>query len=305
LIDAGMCPRQIEDTTMSPLRQRMIDALVLHGKAARTQQAYISAVAQLARHYRRRPDTLSGEQIAAYLVHLLGERHLSRSTVNQAGCAIGFLFVQVLGRAAPPCRIPLPRAPQRLPEILAREEIARLLACAPHFKARTVLACAYALGLRVSELCALRPEHIDSAADRMCVHVVQGKGAKDRYVPLSTDLLEALRLYWRSMHPRQWLFATAIDARQPLAVEQAQRWYQRARAAAGITKAGGIHTLRHCYATHLLEAGVDLHSISQWLGHAHVSTTARYLHLARPDAPDGARRAPLALLSGLPISPLH
>lgn len=290
---------------MTPLRQRMIDALVLHGKAARTQQAYLSAVAQLARHYRRSPDTLSGEQIAAYLVHLLDERHLSRSTVNQAGCAIGFLFVQVLGRAAPPCRIPLPRAPQRLPEILGREEIARLLACAPHVKARTVLACAYALGLRVSELCAVRPEHIDSGPDRMCVRVVQGKGAKDRYVPLAPDLLDTLRGYWRTVRPRPWLFGAAMDASRPLAIEQAQRWYHRARAAAGISKAGGIHTLRHCYATHLLEAGVDLHSISQWLGHAHVSTTARYLHLARPDAPDGARRSPLALLAGLPTAPLH
>ncbi len=235
----------------------------------------------------------------------MGERHLSRSTVNQAGCAIGFLFVKVLGRAGPPCRIPLPRAPQKLPEILSREQIARLLACAPHFKARTLLASAYALGLRVSELCALRPEHIDGAADRMCVHVVQGKGSKDRYVPLSAELLDLLRLYWRSAHPRQWLFGAATDANRSLNIEQAQRWYYRARAAAGITKAGGIHTLRHCYATHLLEAGVDLHSISQWLGHGHVSTTARYLHLARPDAPDGARRAPLALLASLPAPSLH
>jgi integrase/recombinase XerD len=290
---------------MTPLRQRMIDALVLHGKAARTQQAYIAAVAQLARHYRRSPDTLSGAEIEAYLVHLLRERQLTRSTVNQAGCAINFLFSKVLGRAGSPCRIPLPRGPQKLPEILSREQIARLRACAPHLKARTLLASGYALGLRVGELCALRVEHIDTAVDRMCVRVVQGKGAKDRYVPLSTDLLELLRLYRHVLCPRTWLFATAADVSRPLAIEQAQRWYQRARTAAGISKAGGIHVLRHCYATHLLEAGVDLHTISQWLGHRHVNTTARYLHLARPDAPDGARRTPLALLSGLPAPHLH
>jgi len=290
---------------MTPLRQRMIDALVLHGKAERTQEAYVGAVAQLARFYRRSPDALSGEQIEAYLVHLLRERKLARSSVNQAGCAINFLFGKVLGRSELPYRMPLPRGPQRLPEILSREEIARLLACAVHLKARTALSCAYALGLRVSELCALRIEHLDTAADRMCVRVVQGKGAKDRYVPLPADLLDQLRRYQRTARARGWLFAAATDTARPLPSEQAQRWYWGARDAAGITKAGGIHVLRHCYATHLLEAGVDLHSISQWLGHRHVSTTARYLHLARPDAPDGARRAPLALLSSLPQSPLH
>lgn len=144
----------------------------------------------------------------------------------------------------------------------------------------------------------------------MCVRVVQGKGAKDRYVPLDAELLARLRFYWRSTHARgpsatTRLFPAMLDAQQPLSVKLAQHWYYHARDAAGITKAGGIHLLRHCYATHLLEAGVDLHSIAQWLGHGHVSTTARYLHLARPDAPDGARRAPLALLSGLPTVPAH
>jgi integrase/recombinase XerD len=145
----------------------------------------------------------------------------------------------------------------------------------------------------------------DVAADRMCVRVVQGKGAKDRYVPLPADLLTELRQYRSLLKPRGWLFPAAADAGRPLHSEQAQRWYWHARDAAGITKAGGIHLLRHCYATHLLEAGVDLHSISQWLGHRHVSTTARYLHLARPDAPDGARSSPLALLSSLPGARLH
>jgi site-specific recombinase XerD len=283
----------------------MLDALVLHGKAKRTQEAYISAVAQLARYYRCSPDTLSGAQIEAYLLHLLRERQLTRSTVNQAGCAINFLFGKVLGRAGSPCQIPLPRGPQTLPQILSREEIARLFACALHLKARTALSCAYALGLRVSELCALRLDHIDTAADRMCVRVVQGKGAKDRYVPLPADLLALLRTYCRHVRPRGWLFSSATDPARVLHPEQAQRWYWHARDTAGITKGGGIHLLRHCYATHLLESGVDLHSISQWLGHRHVNTTARYLHLARPDAPDGARRTPLTLLSNLPAPPLH
>jgi site-specific recombinase XerD len=124
-------------------------------------------------------------------------------------------------------------------------------------------------------------------------------------VPLPADLIEALRVYRHALCPHHWLFPAATDVQRALDTDQAQRWYHHARAAAGFTKAGGIHTLRHCYATHLLEAGVDLVSISQWLGHRHVSTTARYLHLARPDAPDGARRAPLALLSSLPTPSLH
>jgi len=289
---------------MTPLRQRMLDALVLRGMAARTQQAYIDAVASLARHYRRSPDQLSADEVQRYLLHLLRERHLARSSVNQYGCAFRFLYGNVLGLDGVAFQIPLAAAPQRLPEILSRAEIAALLECAPHLKARTLLSCGYALGLRVSELCALRPEHIDSATDRMCVRVVQGKGARDRYVPLSAELLDVLRRYWRAAHPRGWLFPASRDASQALQLKSAQRWYYHARDAAGITKRGGVHTLRHCYATHLLEAGVDLHCISQWLGHRHVSTTTRYLHLVRPDVPDGARRTPLALLGALPAPTL-
>lgn len=141
---------------MTPLRQRMSDALVLHGMAARTQDSYIEAVARLARHYRCSPDQLSNDEVQRYLLHLIKGRGLSRSTVNQAGCAFRFLYGTVLGHSGEAFQIPLARAPQRLPEILSREEIARLLGCAPHLKARTLLECCYALGLRVTEACALR-----------------------------------------------------------------------------------------------------------------------------------------------------
>jgi integrase/recombinase XerD len=288
---------------MTPLRQRMLDALVLRGMAPRTQQAYIEAVARLAAHYGRSPQTRTAEEVQRYLLHLLRERHLSRSSVNQYGCAYRFLYATVLGLDAQAFQIPLAAAAQRLPEILSRAEIAALLQCAPHLKARTLLSCAYALGLRVGELCTLRPEHIDSAPDRMCVRVVQGKGARDRYVPLSAELLELLRRYWRAARPALWLFPASRDVRQPLQIKSAQRWFYCARDGAGITKRGGVHTLRHCYATHLLEAGVDLYCVQQWLGHKHFSTTTRYLHLARPEAPDGAQRRPLALLGALPLPP--
>jgi len=290
---------------MSPLRQRMLDALVLRGMALRTQEAYIDAVARLARHYRRSPDTLTAEEVQHYLLHLLRERHLSRSSVNQYGCAYRFLYGTVLALDGEAFQIPLAPAPQRLPEILSREELASLFAAAVHQKARTFLMLGYGTGLRLSELCRLRAEHIDSHADRMCIRVEQGKGGKDRYVPLAEDVLHLLRAWWRSAHPRPWLFGGLRDPSRSIDTGSAQRWYYLARDAAGITKRGGIHSLRHAYATHLLEAGYDLYSLQQWLGHNHVSTTTRYLHLTRPDVPDGARSAPLALLSALPPIATH
>ena len=290
---------------MTALRQRMLDAMQVRGMAVRTQQAYIAGVAGLARHYARSPDTLTADEVQRYLLHLLRERKLSHSSVNQCASACRFFYASVLGRNAQAWLVPLARTPQRLPEILSRQEIAQLLAVCRHAKSRTFFTLAYATGLRLSELCHLRVEHIDSAADRMCIRVVQGKGAKDRYVPLAPDVLEHLRAWWQLARCRDWLFCAARDSAQALDAKSVQRWYRAACAHAGITKRGGIHTLRHCYATHLLEAGVDLYSLSQWLGHNHVSTTMRYLHLARPDAPDGARRDPLALLSALPRMPAH
>lgn len=288
---------------MTPLRQRMLDALVLRGMAPRTQESYIGAVGLLARHYKRPPDGLSAQQVQDYLLHLRSKRGRSVATVNQYGCAFRFFYGTVLERDGAQFQIPLAAAPQRLPQILSRDELAGLFAATRHEGARTFLIAAYATGLRLSELCHLRFADIDSHADRMCIRVEQGKGAKDRYVPLDEDLLELLRRHWRvagltRAHP--WLFPSPEDAARPISDSTPQKWYHAARAAAGITKQGGIHTLRHCHATHMLELGVDLYTLSRWLGHRHVSTTSRYLHLVRPDAPAGARHAPLALLKALP-----
>ena len=267
---------------MSPLRQQMIDAMVLRGLARRTQQAYLSVVAQLAAHYHCSPDRLDAAQVKAWLLHRITERHLAYTTVNQAVCALKFFFDIVLGRTAEAITIPYARTPQRQPEILSREELARLFDAAANLRTRTLLMTAYAAGLRVSEVCALRVTDIDSAPDRMCIRVAAGKGGKDRYTLLSPSLLEALRLYWRICKPRVWLFPRATDAARPFDIGSAQRAYYRARDRAGITKTGGIHTLRHAFATHLLEAGVDLATLAKLLGHGHLSTTQRYLHLARP-----------------------
>ena len=294
---------------MTPLRQRMLDALQLRGMAVRTQQAYIGAVAALAKHYRCSPDRISSIQVQDYLIYLIRERKLTTSTVNQAGSAFKFFYGTVLGLEGKEFEIPFQRTPQALPELLSREEIVRLFEHAPNPRSRLLLMTAYGTGLRLSELCALTLHDIDSAADRMCVHVRHGKGGKDRYVPLPEDLLEQMRGYWRSLRPRaqrpaNWIFANPLRAPEaPPSDCMVQRWYHAARRGAGITRLGGVHTLRHCYATHLLEAGVDLYSISQWLGHGHISTTMRYLRLAQPDAPQGARMRPSALLSQLPTLP--
>lgn len=289
---------------MTPLRQRMLDALVLRGMAERTQESYIGAVGLLARHYMRSPDTLSAQQVQDYLLHLRRDRHRSVATLNQYGCAFRFLFGTVLERDGAQFQIPLAAAPQRLPEILSREELARLFAAARHEAASTFLQVAYATGLRLSELCRLRAADVDSHADRMCIRVEQGKGGKDRYVPLEEDVLELLRRHWRLAglsRAQPWLFPSREDASRPISHSSPQKWYHAARAAAGIGKQGGIHSLRHCHATHMLEAGVDLCTLSRWLGHRHISTTSRYLHLVRPDVPAGAKHAPLALLKALPV----
>jgi integrase/recombinase XerD len=287
---------------MTPLRRRMIDAMVLRGFAARTQQTYVSAVSQLAQYHHRSPGLLSDGQVQAYLLHLLQEERRSRSTVNITACAMRFLVCEVLGQTERRMQIPLGKRPQRLPEVLSREEVAALLEAAKSCKARTLLMTAYASGLRLNELCHLRICDIDSAPDRMCIRVVNGKGGQDRYGLLDAELLAQLRQYWRTCRVgargQEWLFPARRDASRPLDDGIAQRYYYAAREAAGITKVGGIHTLRHCFATHLLEGGVDLHGISKLLGHAQLSTTARYLRMARPGHAAGA--GALALLSQLP-----
>lgn len=269
---------------MNPLRQQMIDAMVLRGLAERTQSAYVSVLVQLSRHYGCSPDRLDAAQVQAWLLHRIREQHLAYATVNQAVCALKFFFGTVLGREADALTIPYARTPQRQPQILSREELARLFAAANGVRARTLLMTTYAAGLRVSEVCALRVADIDSAVDRMCIRIVGAKGGKDRYTLLTGHLLAALRLYWQACRPQSWLFPAARDKQRPLDVKSAQRMFYQARTRAGIGKTGGIHVLRHCFATHLLEAGVDLATLSSLLGHGHLSTTQRYVHLARPGA---------------------
>jgi integrase/recombinase XerD len=284
---------------MTPLRQRMTDAMVQRGFALRTQESYIGAIYRMAKHYRRDPALYTAQEVQAYLLHMVKEEHLSYSSMNQAACAAQFLFQTVLGHEREHFQVPFAKVAAKQPEVLAREEIARLLAACAHPVRRMLLQTIYASGLRVSEACALRVTDIDSAPDRMCIRVACGKGGKGRYSVLSPTLWELLRAYSRCVQPDTWLFGSASGA-QPMNIEMAQRAYQGARTRAQISKSGGIHTLRHCFATHLLEGGVDLFTIQKLLGHGHISTTSKYLHLISPQfgAPKGID--PLDLLAGLP-----
>ena len=284
---------------MTELRQRMLDAMVQRGFAARTQETYIRAIWRMAKHYRRDPALYTVQEVQAYLLHMVKERKLSYSSMNQAACAAQFLFQTVLGHGREQFHIAFAKVPAKQPELLAREEISRLLLACPHPKRRMLLQTIYATGLRVSEACELRVRDIDSAPDRMCVRVGCGKGGKARYSILSPTLLELLRGYARAFRPHSWLFADNSGS-QPLTIVMAQRAYQGARARANITKSGGIHTLRHCFATHLLEGGVDLYTIQKLLGHGHISTTSRYLHLISPQFHPPLCIDRLDLLAGLP-----
>jgi len=282
---------------MTELRQRMDDAMVLRGFALRTRETYLACVRGLAKHYHCAPDRLDAEQIQAYLLYLITERKLAYASVNQAACACRFLFGTVLQQRKIWLDIPMAKVPKRLPVVLPRDDINRLFAACGNLRTRTVLMTTYAAGLRVSEVCALHLTDIESAPDRMCIKLRHAKGGKDRYTLLSPRLLDTLRLYWRICRPRTWLFPNkAGDG--PLFDQTAQRMYRAACDAAGLTNAAGIHTLRHSFATHLLEAGVDLHTIQRLLGHGHISTTMRYLHLARHRLT--GTTSPLELLDTVP-----
>ena len=284
---------------MTPLRQRMIDAMVLRGFSPRTQESYADAIYGMAKFYRRDPAQYSAQEVEAYLLHMINERHLSYSTMNQAACAARFLYEKVLGRERELFPIAMAKVPAKQPELLAREEIARLFTCCSHPVHRMLLQTMYAAGLRVSEACALRVGDIDSHSDRMCVRVACGKGGHARYSILSPTLLARLRTFVRTFRPRTWLFCNHTGM-QPVSIESAQRAYQGSRQRARIMKSGGPHTLRHGFATHLLEGGVDLFTIQKLLGHGHISTTARYLHLISPQFRPPKDVDPLDLLAGLP-----
>jgi integrase/recombinase XerD len=261
---------------MTPLRRRMIDDMALRHMSPLTQGAYVRAVKNFSRFFHRSPDKLTFEDARTYQLHLVS-RGLQAQTINQIICALRFLYAVTLGMPEAKTQLPLARRADVLPAILAPEEVTRFLNAVEGLKYQAALTTIYAAGLRVSEAVALTALDIDRA--RMVIHVRQGKGRKDRYVMLSEQLLGILRIYWKCERPKDWLFP-GPDPSRPITPRSLQRACRAAAAAAGLDKKVTVHTLRHCFATHLLERGVDIRVIQDLLGHRHINATSRYARVA-------------------------
>ena len=262
---------------MTPLRQRMLEDMGIRNFARNTQLSYLQQVQAYAKHFHRSPDELGPEEVRAYQVHLTKTRRLSPSSVGIATSALRFLYKVTLKRNWAPDDFPMPKKPFKLPVVLSPEEVIRFLDSIVSLKHRTILMTAYAAGLRVSEATHLKVADIDS--QRMVVRVDQGKNNKDRYVMLSPRLLEALRAYWAVVRPKDWMFPGDIPGR-PISRHAVGQACEKAHRACGLTKPITPHSLRHAFATHLLEQGNDVRRIQLLLGHRSLATTSRYLRIA-------------------------
>jgi len=283
---------------MTPLRQRMLEDMQVRNLSPNTQRAYIETLARFARHFGRSPADLGPEEIRAYQIYLIRERHLAPSSLQIAVCALRFLYKVTLKQPwSFDDLIPAPKKPRRLPVVLSPEQVARFLDCLTPPKQRALLTTCYAAGLRISEALHLRPTDIDS--HRMVIRVEQGKGLRDRYVMLSPTLLTVLRDWWRRSRPRAWLFP-GNPPDHPIGRTAVELACQRAQRRAGLTKRVTPHSLRHAFAVHLLEAGTDVRTIQLLLGHRSLETTARYLRIATTKV--CATASPLDLLPR-PIPP--
>ena len=272
---------------MTPLRQRMIEDMQLRGFSARTQECYVAAVRQLAQHYHRSPDQLTEENLRQYFLHLANVKKVARATATIALCGIKFFYEQTLGHEWTTLRLVRPPREKKLPVVLSRQEVRRILAEVRIPLYRACLTTIYACGLRLLEGAQLQVPDVDSA--RMLLHI-HGKGKKDRYVPLPEPTLQMLRDYWKTHRSPLWLFPaptrrglkhSLAHNGGPVTRSSLQSAFRRAWQRTGIAKRAHVHTLRHSYATHLLEAGVNLRIIQENLGHGSARTTQIYTHLTR------------------------
>lgn len=262
---------------MTPLRERMLQDMRIHNLSEHTQQLYVHQVARFAKHFGRCPSKLGPEQIREYQLHLIRIGR-ARSTLSQLTCALRFLYKKTLHVSWDMDFIPYPKKVHRLPVVLTRQEIARMLGVLDNLKHRAIVTTLYGCGLRAAELAALRPEHLET--QRGLLRVDQGKGRRDRYVVLPTVLTELLREYWRAYRPQgPWLFP-GRTADEPISHRQLWRICTNAARRAGIDKHVHPHVLRHTYATHLLDAGTDLRRIQLLLGHTSIRSTTVYLHVS-------------------------
>jgi site-specific recombinase XerD len=284
-----------KEPSMTPLRQRYRQDLQLRNYASKTQQVYEECVSLFARHFGKSPELLGPEQIRTYQLYLAHEKKASWSRFNQTVCALRFLYRHTLHKDWIIQHIPFPRKESRLPQVLSLEEVSRFLQAIPQLKYRMLLTTIYATGLRASEALHLEVADIDSP--RMSIRVRQGKGHKDRYALLSPKLLVLLREYWKAVRPTRWLFPSSAPDR-PVSLDSLQEAVRRARRASGLVKRVTAHTLRHSFATHLLESGTNIRVIQVLLGHNSLRTTARYTHVTT-----AALASTVSPLDSLPPAP--
>jgi len=261
---------------MTPLRQQMINAMRQRGFSIRTHQSYLYAVGALARYFNQSPDRLCPDQIQDFFVYLVQQKSLSNASCCLYLHSLRFLYLKVLDWPQFDIPIQFPKRLQKIPELLTRAEIGQIIDACTNGKSRTMLLTCYGCGLRVGELVALKVQHIDG--ERGLLRIEQGKGGKDRLVDLPPTLLSQLRQYWRTYHPGLWLFPNSNTPNLHLSISTTQKRYRQAKKKAGILKIGGIHGLRHAYATHQLEQGLPVHQLQHQLGHRHLQTTLRYVH---------------------------
>ena len=282
---------------ISPLRRRMTEDMTIRGFTTSTQRGYIRAIKDFTAFFGRSPDQASAEDLRRYQLYMRSSG-ASATSMNVAVSALRFFFGVTLGRGDAQAGMTTVREPRKLPVILSPEEVRQLLDAAPGLKYRAALSVAYGAGLRASEVVSLKLSDIDS--ERMVIRVEQGKGRKDRYAMLSEHLLHLLRTYWKASRPQGWLFPGQNPV-NPLTTRQLRRAFDGAKAAAGIDKRVCLHTLRHCFATHLLEQKVDIRIIQVLLGHKKLDTTARYSQVASTTL--RAVKSPLEHLSQGPLPP--
>ena len=263
---------------MKTLRERMLVDLQLSGAKPNTQRSYLREADNLAKYFNRSPEELGEDELKAYMLYLIKERHLSEGTFRFYVAALKFLYRTTLKREWMVEKIRHPRAKRKLPIVLDLSEVESLFAVTTNLKHKAILMITYSSGLRVSETARLKITDIDSK--RMMVRITQGKGGKDRYSILSQTTLEHLRQYWRKYHPQEWLFNGAKE-NDHLSTNSIQQLFYKAKKQAGIIKPASVHTLRHSFATHLIEAGTSLHHVQLLLGHRSPTTTTVYLHVSR------------------------
>jgi len=258
----------------------MVRAMELKNLSNHTQRAYLNAVTGVAKHYKRSPDKIKKEMIEDYLLYLKNERGNSPNSCGSVLTGLRFFYNNVVKKEMS-IGFSVRRIPRKLPTVLTKEQVWKIICATQNLKHRLILMTTYAAGLRASEVIALKPKHIES--ERMLLKVEDGKGRKDRYTMLSIKLLEELRHYYKKYRPKTYLFPSSFKKRKdkPLSYETVRSIYEKARKSAGVKKGAGLHTLRHSFATHLLEAGYDIRKIQVLMGHTKLSTTMIYLHVSR------------------------